>query len=96
MGLDGQGVAGHLQRVCCRAGVELHRAAVGGGVPQAHADGGGFASAIGADHAQAFARGNGKRYIVDHRGVAVAFAQVACLEQGLGWGREGFVHGKRF
>ena len=52
-------------------------AAVGGGLAQAHADGGGFACAIGANHPQAFALRNIKRQVAHYRGVAIAFVQVA-------------------
>ena len=59
------------------------RAAVGRGEPQAHADGGGLAGAVGADHAEAFAGCDLEREVVDHGGCR----RSACADGGLG--REG-------
>jgi hypothetical protein len=43
---------------------------------QAHAQRGGFARTVGADHAKAFAGLNVERQVIDHRGVAVALDQM--------------------
>jgi hypothetical protein len=71
-------------RGICRPSADA--AAVGRGQAQAHADGGGLAGAVRADHAQAFAGRDLERQVVDHGGVAVALAQVAGVEQGWGGG----------
>jgi hypothetical protein len=76
LGLDGQRVLRHLQA----QGVDAAR--VGYRQAQAHADGGGLARAVGADHAQAFAGRNGKRQVVHDRHVTVALAQVLRFKQG--------------
>jgi hypothetical protein len=52
--------------------------------PQAHAKGGGFACAIGANHAQAFTGLQFERQVVHHQGVAKAFGQVLQMQLGLG------------
>jgi len=74
--LDGQGV----MRACASPRPWMVPPS-GSGQAQAHADGGGFACAVGADHAQAFARGDVKRQVFDDFGIAVALAQVLDLEK---------------
>ena len=75
-GLDGQGVSRHLQTV------EITDfTAIGLRQAQAHAQRGGFARTVGADHAQAFTGLDVERQVVDHRGVAIAFDQVFDREQ---------------
>jgi hypothetical protein len=76
LGLDGQRVLRHLQT----QGVDAAR--VGYRQAQAHADAGGLARAVGADHAQAFAGRNGKRQVVHDRHVTVSLAQVLRFKQG--------------
>ena len=86
---DLQGVLGHAQG---RGGLaigtsarwkKLNLAPIRHGQPQAHADGGGFAGAIGANHAQAFAGGDVERHLIHHRGIAITLAQIFGLKQGL-------------
>ena len=67
---DRQRIAGHLPAQ------RLDRAAIGHRQPQAHANGGGLASAVGANHAQAFAGGNVKRQVIHHGGGAIALGQM--------------------
>ena len=69
--LDGQCIPRHLPAQCLDLAGVWHRQA------QAHADGGGFTGAIGADHAQAFTCGDTKREPVNHLGGAIAFGQIA-------------------
>jgi hypothetical protein len=54
---------------------------VGCGEAQAHAYGGGFASAIGANNAKALTRLDVKAQVLHHCGVAKAFNQVLTLQQ---------------
>ena len=75
-GFDRQVVGGHVHAK------GLNVAAVGGGQPQAHAQGGGFAGAVGPDHAQAFACRDGERHPVHGMVVAVAFVQIGAHQMG--------------
>ena len=75
-GLDGQRVTRHLQTVEITDGT-----AIGLRQTQAHAQGGGFARTVGADHPQAFAGFDVERQVIDHGGVAVAFDQVIDRKQ---------------
>ncbi len=68
--LDGQRVLRHLQPQRGNAATGGHHLA------QAHADGGGLARAIGANHAQALACGNFKRQVVDDGGIAVTLGEM--------------------
>ena len=68
--LDRQRIARHL------AAQGLNRAAIGHRQPQAHTDGGGLASAIGADHAQTLTWGNIKGQVIHHGGGAIALGQM--------------------
>jgi len=77
-GFDGQRVTRHLQ-----AFKVTNAATAWLGQAQAHAQRGGFARAVGADHAQAFAGLDVERQVVHHRGVAVAFDQMFNRKQ---WG----------
>ena len=95
--LDPQRVARHL------VSEGLDGPGVGCRESEAHADGGGFARAIGADHAQAFARGDRKREVVDHGLITVALDQIPAFKKGSlhGWalcppgGRHGVCRGPR-
>jgi len=68
LGFDGQRIVWHLQAKSGDA------ARVGHAQTQAHANGGGFARAIGTNHAQTLAGLDTKGQAIDHGGVAVAFA----------------------
>ena len=70
-GLDGQGVPWHLLVTKIGDG-----AAIRFGQAQTHADGGGLARPVGADHAQAFAGLDVETQVIDHRLVAIALGQV--------------------
>ena len=86
--LDLQCTVRHEERRRVCTGPKGNAASVGGGQPQAHANGGGFARTVGADHAQAFAGSYGKGHAVHHGGRAVAFDQVPRFKQG----RKGRIH----
>jgi hypothetical protein len=53
---------------------------------QAHANGGGFARAVGPDHAQAFTGCNLEGQLVHHQRVAITFGQVPNLYKGMSHG----------
>ncbi len=81
-GLDGQRIGGHAQTAILAVRKISDLAGVRRGQAQAHADGGGFSGAVGADHAQAFAGRNLEGQVVhDHR-AAVVFGQAPDLEKG--------------
>ena len=74
--LDGQRIARH-----CQAVEGADHAVIGRGQAQAHAQRGGLAGAVGADHPQTLARRNAEGHIVHRRELAKALAQVFGSEQ---------------
>ena len=59
-GLDRQAIFGHVQARTLPCKTITDAAAIRRSQPQRHADGGGFTGAVGANHAQAFTRCDGK------------------------------------
>ena len=59
----------------------MNAARLRAGQPQAHAQRGGFASAIGANHAQAFAGGDLEGHVIDDGGITVALDKVFAFEE---------------
>ena len=83
--LDCQRVFRHVQRTACVAAAEVgDLARIRRSQPQAHADGGGFAGAVGADQPQALARCDVEGKIVDDGAVAVTLVQAVYAEKGRG------------
>ena len=86
--LDGQAIARHLQRRAVGPREVADAADIRRRQPQAHADGGGLARAVGADHAQAFARRDAERHAIHHARIAIGLGEITHIEQRRGSGHE--------